>query len=90
MSSTDYVKFDVGQVKGLGLKTAEKSALTELVRSLSSFGRAVVKHLPSSMTLLKYVQDAFFDAEATATAELHLQHVAEGSNNASMTAAALD
>jgi len=90
MSSTDYVEFDVGQVKGPGLKTAEKSAFTELVRSLSSFGRAVVKHLPSSMTLLKYVQDAFVDAEATAAAELHLQNVAEGSNNALTTAAASD
>jgi len=83
MSSTDYVEFDVGKAKSQGLTTAEESAYSELVRSLSSFGRAVVKHLPSQITLLQYVQEAFEDAEKTASAELHLEDVATGSVNGS-------
>lgn len=78
MSSTDFVEFNVGQVKSPGMTTAEESAYSELVRSLSSFGRAVVKHLSSQITLLQYVQEAFADAEKTASAELHLEQVANG------------
>lgn len=85
MSSTRYVEFDVGQVKGPGLMTAEKSAYSELVRSLSSFGRAVVKYLPSDNTLLQYVQTAFEDAKSTTQAELHLQTVCDNFDKAANT-----
>jgi hypothetical protein len=86
MSSTDFVEFNVGQVKSPGMTTAEESAYSELVRSLSSFGRAVVKHLSSKITLRQYVQEAFADAEKTASAELHLERVANGSSDVSSAA----
>lgn len=88
MSSAEFVEFDVGMVKGTGFTEAENTAYSELTRSLSSFGRAVVKHLPSDKTLLQYVQDAFQDAEKTVLAELHFDNVcsefADGSTTAQM------
>jgi len=87
MSSTDFVEFNVGVVRSRGFTESENSAYTELVRSLSSFGRAVVKHLAPEKTLLQFVQDAFEDAERTSTAELHLQQVCSDFDNASKAAA---
>lgn len=88
MSSTDYVEFDVGQVKGTGWTAEENAAWSELVRSLSSFARAVVKHLTADNTLLQYVQKVFDDAIETAQAELHLLQVCQDFEKASLKAAA--
>jgi len=75
MSSTDYVEFDVGKVNNMGWTETENAAWTELVRSLSSFSRAVVKYLPSNKSLLQYSEEVLVDAMRTADAELYFDAV---------------
>lgn len=79
MSSAEYVEFDAGKVDNRGWTEAENAAWTEVVRSLSSFLRAVVKHLTSDKTLLQYSTDVFADAAKTADAELYFDSVCHSS-----------
>lgn len=86
MSSAEYVEFDAGKVEGRGWTEKENAAWTELVRSLSSFSRAVVKHLPSGKPLLQYSEEVFEDAKTTADAELYFDAVCQESQSTSMAA----
>lgn len=83
MSSAEYVEFDVAKVKGKGWTAAENAAWSELVRSLSSFSRTVVKHLSADKTLLQYLEDGFADAQRTVDAELHFDDVCAQAQSAS-------
>jgi len=69
------VSIEGRKVESRGWTTEQNKGYSSLMRAVSSYSRAVVKHLPCETTLLQKVQASFEDAVETAHGEQHLRQV---------------